>query len=551
MFMVFIFGPSEIFFANETHFDFVYGEFAGYLAIIAIIASFFGAIIFSLFPNMLYKIGMSVILGISLAGYLQVMFLNQQLDLLGLNPDGYHVSQARAISNLCVWLIIILTVVFLSLWKEKIWQGLVKFVPAFLIAIQTVALASLLFTADDHAFHYEDWHYYFAGTDQFTVSSNENIILIVLDYFGNQDMQLVQDQYPDLMDCLHDFTYYNNADCNYYGTFPAMPYMLTGQPVDPSIPIAEWCNNIWTSTDTLSFYQQLREKGYTSHLYTVEPEYICGDLSLSTLSTCFDNIENIVNEVDIFYKKLFKTLTKMSCYRMSPEIMKNSFYTLGTEYSDLIVYNYDFVYHNNDEFYSKLLEKGIRTDSESNYFIVQHLLGLHDYTINHKCEPSKDSTLEETARGCMVMVEEYLNQLKTAGVYDNATIIVTADHGDFIDSQVIFYIKQPGEQHDVSPVTNAPISHTELRPTLAAAAGLDSTQFGQTIYDFYQDQQRERQVWIRSYSSDHPPVTQYTQNRQSRFNVYNVYTYTGDYSDLLKQWEQNTYDVVPMYDCIF
>ena len=35
-FMLFIFGPSEIFFANVTEFSFIYGDFAGYLAVLAV-----------------------------------------------------------------------------------------------------------------------------------------------------------------------------------------------------------------------------------------------------------------------------------------------------------------------------------------------------------------------------------------------------------------------------------------------------------------------------------------------------------------------------------
>ena len=55
-----------------------------------------------------------------------------------------------------------------------------------------------------------------------------------------------------------------------------------------------------------------------------------------------------------------------------------------------------------------------------------------------------------------MVMEEYINQLKQLGVYDDATIIITADHGRASDSQVIFYIKEAGDEHEITPVTNAP-----------------------------------------------------------------------------------------------
>ena len=50
----------------------------------------------------------------------------------------------------------------------------------------------------------------------------------------------------------------------------------------------------------------------------------------------------------------------------------------------------------------------------------------------------------------MTIMEAYLNELKRLGVYDDATIIITADHGgDWKEEmQIIYFIKQPGEVHE-------------------------------------------------------------------------------------------------------
>lgn len=550
-FMLLIFGPAEIFFANATEFEFVYGEFAGYLAAAALGVTLIVAGLLTAMPDVLYRLAMSVVFGISVAGYLQVMFLNRQLDLLGLNPEGYQVSTGAAVGNLCVWLLVIAGVIALAFAKKEIWKGLVKYAAAFLLCIQAVALVSLLVTAGEEAYHHKTQEWHLTGEDQFTVSEKENVILVILDYFSNQDLLEVQAKYPDVMDCLHDFTYYNNTDCNYYGTYPSIAHMLTGKRMDASIPVNDWFKNIWTDQDTLSFYEMLRERDYTVNLYTPDIHYLCGTNDPELLSACFSNMTDSPRNVDVFYKLLFKTMTKMSCYRMMPELVKNVFYTEGSEYADIISYEDDVLRHKNADFYKSLLDEGIRTDKKSNYFIVQHLLGTHEYSTTAECTENPKSTLEDTAKGCMVMVEEYLEQLKRAGVYDNSTIIITSDHGDMVDSQVIFYIKEPDTRRDVMAETNAPISLRELRPTIAGAAGLDASRFGQTIYDFAQDEQREREVWVRDSDIRYTIVQNYAEDRIGYANIYKVYKYTGDYGDLLEKIEQDQYDVVQMVDSFF
>lgn len=550
-FMLLIFGPAEIFFANVTEFEFVYGEFAGYLAVAALGGAAVAGGLLTLLPDKLYRLAMSVVFGLSLAGYLQIMFLNGQLDLLGLNPEGYQVSTGAAAGNLCVWLLVIAGVVVLAFVRKEIWKGVVKYAAAFLLCIQAVALVSLLVTARDEAYHHRAQEWHLTGEDQYVVSEKENVILIILDYFSNQDLLEVQAQYPDVMNCLHDFTYYNNADCNYYGTFPSITHMLTGKKVDASIPVNDWFYNVWTDPDTVSFYEMLRERDYVVNLYTPDTHHLCGTNDVEIFNTCFSNVTNSSRKVDVFYKLLFKTITKMSCYRMAPELLKNSFYTEGSEYADIIAYEDDVIRHNNADFYRGLLDEGLRTDKESNYFIIQHLLGTHEYTTTPECTQSPKSTLEDTVRGCMVMVEEYLNQLRQVGAYDNSTVIITADHGDMVDSQVIFYIKEPGVQRERTAETNAPISLHELRPTVAQAAGLDASLFGQTIYAFSQDEQREREVWIRASDIRYTIVQNYVEDRIGYANIYKVYKYTGNYDNLLEKIEQEQYDVVQMVDSFF
>lgn len=550
-FMILIFGPSEIFFANVVEFDFVYGDFAGYLTAFAVAGAFVMTLLFAFLPDKIHGFFVSVVFGISLAGYLQVMFFNKNLDLLGVNPEGYQVKTSRGVGNLILWLVIIAAVTVLSFWKRTIWKKLVSYLSAFLLCIQFVALVSLLVSAREEAYRYPEGAWHLSGEKQYVVSADQNVIVVVLDFFSNQYLEPMETAYPGATDFLHDFTYYSNMDCTYFGTFPSLPHMLTGREVDMAQPVNDWCREIWENEETNSFYGELKEKNFLFNVYTPSNNILCGLNDVKILDGRISNVANDAQEIDVSYNLLFKTMAKMSCYRMFPELLKPYFYANIDEYAGIVSVKEHKINHDNHEFYEGLLENGLRADKSANYVIIQHLMGPHIYTTDARGYYKEDSTLEETAKGCMTIVEEYLNQLKQLGVYDDATIIITADHGGGYDSQVIFYIKRPGESHETSPVTNAPVSFREFLPTIADAAGLDASAYGQTIYEFTEDEQRERTVWLRMYDADYPTVPCYTGDKDGSANVYYGYTYTGDIEDLLRQTQEGPSVIGPMTDSYF
>lgn len=550
-FMLFIFGPAEIFFANVTEFEFVYGEFAGRLVLIAFVVTAIITAILALLPEKLYGFFISIEFGVAVAGYLQVMFLNKNLDLLGLNPEGYQIGVERKIGNAIVWLLIILITVIVSFIKYDIWKKVVTYISAFLLCIQLVALVSLVATAKDEAYRYPEGSWYLSGENQYVVSAEENVIVIILDYFSNQYLPKLEAQYPGATDFLNDFTYYSNVDCTYFGTFPSLPHMLTGQEVDMGMPINEWCAGIWQCDETVRFYDEVHEKNYVTNIYTPDTNILCGLNDKSLLDGKFSNLVNSSQEIEVSYELLVKTMIKMSCYRMFPELAKPYFYTNMNEYADVVTAKENSISHNNYDFYEGLLTEGLRVDEKSNYYIVQHLMGPHIWDTNENGFYEENSTLEETAKGCMVIVEEYLNQLKELGVYDDATIIITADHGGGYDSQVIFYMKQPGETHEEGQVVNAPVSFREFLPTIANSIGIDASAYGETIYDFEEDGLRERTVWLRWMDPAYPTVPCYTGDKDGSANVYYGYTYIGNIEDLLKQTQEGPSVVVPIVDSYF
>ena len=549
-FMLLIFGPAELYFTNVSEFKFVYGEFAWRMALIAVGATCLMSLILAFLPDKVRRVILAMIFGVSLAGYLQIMFINKDLDLMGMNPDGYHVEIGRAAINMVVWVLIAGALIVLCLWKEKIWKNTVLFATVVLLGMQATAWVSLMLSADDTAYHYEEGAWYISGENQYTVSADKNIIVFVLDYFSNQYLSSALNQYPDMLDCMKDFTYYSNTDCAYFGTYPSLAHILSGSKPEPQISINDWCAKIWQDDKAQGFYQALRDQNYVVDVYTPDKDVLCGTNGVEVLKGTFSNLANDGQDFDVDYKLLVKTMTKMSGYRMFPYAVKPALYANVDEYTNIIIPRNNRAYHENYAFYAGLKERGLTADKNSNYYIVQHLQGTHAQTTTATCEHG-DTTTEETAKGCMVMIEEYLNQLKELGVYDNATIIVTSDHGGPRDSQVIFFIKYAWESHKQMLVSDAPISLTEYQATIAQVAGIDYSPYGLAVSDIPQGQPRERTVWVRMYDESLPSVPKYSGEGEAVSNAYFGFTYTGDINDLLESYDAGPDIVIPETDGFF
>lgn len=547
-FMILIFGPAEIFFANVTEFAFVYGDFAWHLAAVSVLLTAILVAVGLLLPKFIDKMYVSLILGIAVDGYIQIMFLNGNLDLLGRNSEGYNAGALNVSVNLVIWISIIVLIYVLALRNENLWKKILIILSLFLLAVQIVAYVSLLITANDDAYKRVEKGYHLSGANQFTVSANENVIVFVLDMFSNSYINELENAYPGAIDFLHDFTYYSNADCTYFGTFPSLAHMLSGCEVNMQQSVNDWCRDIWSSDSYSTFSDMLASKNYISNLYTSSLHVLIGNNDASILNGKFENISNQKEDVEISFDLLYKTIYKMSAYRMAPEVLKNCFYTQYREYVNIVSNAENKVYYENYEFYRQLCYMGLDVDNKHNYYNFYHLEGAHEAITDEFCHYKIGATMDETLKGCMVLINEYLNQLKRLGVYDKSSIIITADHGTMSSPQVLFFMKEKGEHHDELKVDNTPISHKEFLSTIACT--IDKN--GGGIQNLKPDMMRERDYFWCVEDSEYPKVPYYTHDRNARANVYYRYAYVGDGNELSRiLHDENPDEIIPIVDSVY
>lgn len=551
LFMLGIMGPSEVFFGNYNELGFIYQEFGWKFFAVFSLCAFAGALIVSVLPPKVQNYILAVIYGISVAGYIQTMFLNKHLAQMGESANAYSASLPKMLVNTALWIFIIAAALFLAARAKKIYRKILLLSGSILLGMQAIGYISLFITADESAFTYpSDEQLCLDGSDQFTLSSRDNIILLILDNFSTTYLADAAKTYPDLKEPLRDFTYYNNADCNYHGTYPSLAHLLTGYELDPSLSVNDWLEECWTNDTTNDFYSLLKEENYKVNLYTPITDMLTGTHSLTLLQDKFDNVAFQSNTIHIDYPKLYKTMLSMSCYRFMPECFKTPFDVNNETYTSIVTYTGNEIQHANYDFYNELVSSGISLDDSSNYFTIQHLNGTHEFTTSETCQFDENATSLTTVKGIYTMLDAYLKQLKDLGIYDNSTIIITSDHGNIDYPQMIFYIKGKNETHDAPSGTNAPITLDELVPTIVESLGKDYSAFGYSIHDFSEDEQRERTLYIRDRVDSFPIVPRYDGLTDARSNVYRVYTYTGNIDDQINAL-QNCIDTIPMVDSFF
>ena len=145
-------------------------------------------------------------------------------------------------------------------------------------------------------------------------------------------------------------------------------------------------------------------------------------------------------------------------------------------------------------FYNNIPQKVSLTDE--NCFKLIYLNGLHqsrNVTADLQRAKHWSISAEEEAVAVNKIVKKYLDYLKESGVYDNSNIIFLADHGlkdrNGGKYPLLMYKPANAESNGIT-VSDAPISHDDLYPTLIALSGGDPD--GRTIFEIDENEQRER-----------------------------------------------------------
>ncbi|MBO6260517.1 MAG: membrane protein insertase YidC [Lachnospiraceae bacterium] len=522
--MIGILGPLEIYAGNVSELFFGTKDFFWMFLAVSLLGVAAGAAVIALFPEKIRTVLNTLIFAVSIMCYAQNMFLNKQLIKTDGSKMDWSLFRGYTIVNTIVWIAVIAGICVLSFFLRKKRDKLFGGVSLFLIAVQLVAVCSLLFTNPYTVTR--DKMYALSGEDEFALAHGDNVILLIIDRYSNGAFDNLVEAHPETEQIFKDFTYYNNANSKYNYTFPSIPYMLTLVDPDCSLTANDYKEQAWENGRSGEFYELLHKHGYTYNLYTGSGRAVYRDPSV--LLGSVDNITELDDVAYVIhYDRMFKLMTKTSLLKYAPYVAKPKLEVQSFYFDGLVTFEgTDTCTSDNGDYYDILMENGLHIDEGmQNALIITHLNGIHnpltiDEHVNHVEDDSV--SIEQVQQGLNIILAEYFEQLKELGVYDDATIIITADHGQYIDSldlQPIYLIKPAGQTQDSMTVNAAPISSEDFIPTVLSVIGEDYSSFGTSIFDHVPGESRVR-------SSAYPHAG------------FDVYTYDGN-RDTLREMVVN------------
>lgn len=536
------FGVWESFFANLSDWKFVLVDIAlpsvvSFLIIVAVItlvgALFFRGDTCKLFAGLL---GM-----ICMISYIQNIAFNDNQILDGSPIDYKHNIGLVGLFNLLLWFTLCIVAIILCVKIEKCSRYFTG-AAATLLVMQLVPTFVMVIQAPEKSIQRgEQTVYELDGASQYELSSDENVIVLIMDTLAESDIANMLDTDSDFCELFSDFFYYDNVSTESFYTAFSMPSLLTAAHLDFTESMVDSNRDCWNSGSAEYFYNTMHENGFHVRLYTDSPEY-CG------------GVDNMLGKIDNTKMMTFESVTdgtatyfamlKLSLYKYVPNYMKLIFMIGGEKEINSYThrpYRYEFDYSDWSATSIKSAEVGISSFNHDIYngitneasvtsndklCVFMHTWGMHTpYYLNKELEAGDVS---DAQRLNIQVAEAYIMKLKEIGAYDNSTIIVTADHGmhSLSGCTPAMMIKPKGHHSDKMIYSDVPgVLQMDLLPTILDCIGADYDALGASLLKLDSDTERERYVMDFQQKDEFPPCPKITAFGYASYNCYDKYLY--------------------------
>ena len=527
------FGPLDIVNTNQSYLTFAASDLFWPLLGLTLAGTLLLSALLALAPDKAHPYVLGLVFALALMFYLQGVWLGKDLSSLDGSAFRWQDDPAAAWLNLALWLAAAAALTLLSGRFPELVRSIIPIACAALCVAQISALAVSWVPADSGGANYQ-----LSGAEEFVLSDEDNIIVITLDQVSPELFEEVLALDPGLEEVFQDFIYYDDMSAAYSLTFPSLCFLLTGEEYDGSLPVAEYFQSAWNSDTANGFYGALHESGYIANLY-VESNYAA--LSAENM---IGKAQNVAEAGELIVRwPLLQRAIAMSLYRYCPVMLKNHFCVSTGQIVDVAEYQGVDKVCINDDFYPAMREQGLSTEPGANRFIWYHTKGAHfPYTVGYdglpldKEAPDNSESRLAQLHGYMTALADYFEQMKALGVYDDATILISADHGYYTELQVLFLIKTPGQRFEQMEVRHAPVAQEDILPTILGLLGRDYSGYGRSVFDVAEDEVRARSTAIWGYHPGYPAVpwignvNQWDNeaNGSEHYNVLAVFDYDGD-----------------------
>lgn len=455
----FLFGPVSLYLTNINEFWFGIQDVLKICLVIGTVIFVIFCSIGLILQNKKREVFLCLVFGISLGLYIQGNFVMTDYGVLdGTNID-WHQYTSVAIWNTALW-VICLMIPFMLRKLIPAWKQILRYISSGILLVEIITLGVIGFTLHSNQYMQNN-EYKLTNYGMFELSEDNNLIVFILDCYDSSAFSATLEQNEYLMDSLwKDFVYYPDTVGGATRTVVALPYILTGHPYITENTYAEYLEN---SFNNAPLYTILKNENYNTGIYT-SSTYVSPVIQDQII-----NMSGGSKEVSS-YPVLAYYLYRLTAFRYFPHLLKPYVWLYSGDFDKSLKVegNDDDPYVFDDAlFYQKLKEERITVQNTESSFRIYHLNGAHaPYTLNAQSERVAKSTPLEQQLGVMNILEEYFEQMKEAGIYDTANIIVMADHGEGgIEQNPLFLIKHGAETNKFT-ISDLPVSYANFQPTL-------------------------------------------------------------------------------------
>ena len=481
------FGPLEMVAFSADSLVFSWLDVAGILALGAVAVWVAGVLLLALLRGKIFNYTLSVLFSLTVAGWLQAGLLNSDLGTLTGDALPWTQMVPEMAGNLCLWVGVLLVVLLVMYLHRELWKKLVCIVSALLVVMQLVPALAIFFGAYGYPENRDD--NFFSQQGMYEFSQEDNIFVFVLDRLDYSYIEKALKQEPDMLDGLDGFTGYTNAISAFARTRPALVQLLTGyEETAYKVPAKEFYGLAWEAGDS-NVLQELKAQDYSVSLYT-KLNYLFSDGEAAAVYA--DNVGH--NRGEMQSVEVLKKLWKLSAYRYAPTVAK-PFFWADTNYYNGGAYTQN-AYEYDDVRYAQGLAEAEATLSQDS-FKLYHFFGPHaPYTMNADGSLAQgDTTVTDQTRGSFANLIRIFDRMKELGIYEDATIIITGDHGNPISdrkpiqqaTRIGLFYKPSGSAGIPFTTSAAPVSTDNIPATLIKALGKDHSAYGLALDEIAED----------------------------------------------------------------
>ncbi|MDR2381972.1 MAG: hypothetical protein LBE08_12545 [Bifidobacteriaceae bacterium] len=505
-FLLCLFGPLDLFSQNATEFPFGFSELIQPIGLIFLgVSAVFVGILLPLRGRIL-DAAASLMLGIAFAALIQATFLNGSYGEFNGQPIRWEEYKTLGVVNLALWVVIIAAPLVLRLISRRVWGVVAWLAPTVIMASGTFALLSdysnpeveLVVTEPDLAElpTYEG---------VLTVSQTANQYVIVLDMMDQKFVESISAEEPDFFSSqLDGFTEFDNHISNYTRTLPSAVDMLTGERYYFDEPPDQYFARAYRDGD---FLPRLRDAGYSTNIYATN-RYSYFDIS--DIRDLADNVRLVKSKVT--WTSIIEGVYRLDGFRYAPQMAKPTFWASDLRFARKasgLTLQGPFS-NNNFEFHARLKAFDMTVGGAQPRFSFIHLDGAHTpVNMNRDAEhiPNNSGTLEDQARGAFKITFDFLDELRRVGAYEDATIVITADHGHWKDDGDVgaldkprltaLFVKPAGAAGTPLAHSVAPTQFENVRAFLLEEAGLAEESDPLTVFELPDDASVVRDFFYR------------------------------------------------------